>query len=62
MLVALTLKGDVMQEAQKLVDKLNKLDRERTNVLSKLYEMKIPLVINNGKTEIYEPERKGVNG
>lgn len=62
MLVALTLKGDVMQKAQKLVDKLNKLDRERTNVLSKLYEMKVPLVINNGKTEIYIPERKGVNG
>lgn len=62
MLVALILKGDVMQKAQKLVDKLNKLDRERTNVLSKLYEMKVPLVINNGKTEIYIPERKGVNG
>ena len=48
-----------MKEAQQLVDKLNRLDKERTRVLSELYELKVPLVINNGKAEIYQPIKVG---
>jgi hypothetical protein len=48
-----------MKKAQELVDKLNKLEREKTNVLSKLYELKVPLVINNGKIEICQPITEG---